>query len=214
MKIIYVAVFSGVVLCSCDTKKETSDCANIKDLTTSSGAYNLAAMVRSGDSAKAATFIPDTFFKENKKYNGKVEAFNPNKKKIASGTLKDGLMDGDWKYFYASGVVNMEGKYKNGKEQGLWMAYYRQDVPKVAKYYAENGALLMRADYNDNGKVTTFYNVKDPIFLNKERAIETGGNETLSFFVQNNELYLKGDKTLEKIGKNVFDGIVKIKSEK
>ena len=45
--------------------------------------------------------------------------------KVGEGIiLRNGLYEGSWKYFYATGELKAEGEYLNGEKSGIWKYYY------------------------------------------------------------------------------------------
>lgn len=212
-KLIVALLVSSLFFTACEDKEQLLDekgRIEIKKLTTSSGAYNLAPMNRIHNPENISSFKPEVFSLDEKKYNGPVIALNPSKKIIAEGNLKDGLYDGKWTYYFGSGVVQIEGNYKDGKEVGIWVSYYRKNVPKVLKYYNEDGAMLMRTDFNDDGKIVSHYNIKSTEFP-KELGIDEAKGITYEYLDKNGELYIKGGKVFEKIGKDVLQQTVFVK---
>lgn len=53
------------------------------------------------------------------------------------GEMIDGLQQGHWQCFYASGKVQEEGNYQKGQKVGHW------------KFYHENGNIALEGDYTD-----------------------------------------------------------------
>jgi len=47
------------------------------------------------------------------------------------------LPDGDFQYFYANGVKESEGKFKNGFKVGTWKRWNFEGIAKPDRYYAE-----------------------------------------------------------------------------
>lgn len=76
------------------------------------------------------------------------------------GNLKDGLRDGDWKYYYDNGNVWSTGHYVNGKENGRKAVYhengqiYYEGMVKngqrtgIWRFFDKTGKLLKEVDYN------------------------------------------------------------------
>ena len=56
------------------------------------------------------------------------------------GRLENGLKEGFWSYFYASGPLQKKGEYKNGLREGSWVAY------------CEDGVLHYKGDYRNDLK--------------------------------------------------------------
>lgn len=51
--------------------------------------------------------------------------------KLESGTTKNDVFDGLYKYFYSNGNINFEGEYKNGKPIGVWYEFYSNGNKKT-----------------------------------------------------------------------------------
>lgn len=47
------------------------------------------------------------------------------------------MPDGDFQYFYANGVKESEGKFKNGFKVGTWKRWNFEGIAKPDRYYAE-----------------------------------------------------------------------------
>jgi TonB family protein len=47
------------------------------------------------------------------------------------------IPDGEFQYFYANGVKESEGKFKNGYKVGTWKRWNFEGIPKPDRYYAE-----------------------------------------------------------------------------
>lgn len=84
---------------------------------------------------------------------------------LAEGVLlNDGTYDGEWKFYYSSGINKSFGLYKNGAKNGVWTYYYengkKQQVGKYNneipsgewKWYYKNG-VLKRLEYYRKGKL-------------------------------------------------------------
>lgn len=79
---------------------------------------------------------------------------------------------GDWKYFKDNGLMNSEGAFKAGKQDGLWKWYHIDGMLKeettmkddkingVMKFFYENGNMRSEAEYTDgeeNGMYKEYY---------------------------------------------------------
>jgi len=51
--------------------------------------------------------------------------------KLESGTTKNDVFNGLYKYFYSNGNINYEGEYKNGKPIGVWYEFYTNGNKKT-----------------------------------------------------------------------------------
>jgi hypothetical protein len=192
------------LLQSCGGKYDNKGRLLVESLTSSSGTFHFSPMMHS-DSASVETFKPDTFLLRGNPYTGGVAQYNAQNKLMMEGFLSNGLMDSSWKFYFPSGGIHIEGKYKNGMETGLWRSYYGYDKPKIDKLYDDYGYMLMRAEYYDNGQLMNYENIKHPLFDNKERKIEkTRKGELVKIFVEDSVLMLKQGETAERIGKNIF----------
>ncbi len=194
-----------LVLClnSCGGKYDGKGRLLVESLT-STGSMNFSPMKHS-DSASVLNFKPDTFLLKGKPFTGAIAQYNAQEKIMMEGFLRNGLMDSSWKFYYATGGVHISGRYNNGFETGLWRSYYGYDKPKIDKLYSENGFMLMRAEYYDNGHIKNYENIKHPLFDDKERKIEMGPHgDVISMYIEDSVLMLKQGGKAERIGKNVF----------
>lgn len=81
------------------------------------------------------------------------------------GVYKEGNRTGDWKFYYASGKLEQEGRYdKKGRAQGAWKWYYESGKlwreenylngkrEGELKDYDEEGNLILQGSFVDNKK--------------------------------------------------------------
>ncbi len=173
MKQCMIICVLAILAASCNKKSTDVDengFLNAELLTSTEGGVNFTPM-KHEDSAYAVNFKPTIYTYNNAPYTGKINAFNGDKL-MMEGSLKDGIYSGAWKFYYPSGVVQIEGNYTNGLETGFWKSYYRKDFYSIVKYYDNNGFMLMRKEYFDNGKIKNYQNIKCPEFGNVERRIQ------------------------------------------
>jgi hypothetical protein len=206
MKHFYILVTLSVMVllqaCRSDFDKEGR--LLFDNLSSPSHHVSIKPMMRS-DSASVADFAVEQYTYKGKPYTGPVIRYNDNKKLQLTGFFKDGYADSTWKFYYATGGLRMEGNYVHGLDVGLWRSYYGYDKPKIDKYYDENGYMLMRIEYFDNGHVMNYQNVKHPMFGDKERSYSfTRKGDVLKVYVEDSVLLLTHGQETERIGKNVF----------
>ncbi|MBN2273197.1 MAG: hypothetical protein JXK95_02600 [Bacteroidales bacterium] len=117
--------------------------------------------------------IHRNFNSEGKVVNAII--FNDKGIKTGEGILtKEGMKEGEWKYYYENGFVRAEGKYNNNHETGQWK-YFSNDgkliqtgVYKSGKFdgrwtwYYDNGSLKREEEYY-NGKEEGIYTEYDTI---------------------------------------------------
>lgn len=152
------------------TNVDDNNVLNAELLTSTDGRVKFSPM-KHEDSAYVINFIPVVYNYKDQPYTGKINAFSK-EKLMMEGELVNGIYNGDWKFYYPSGVTQIEGTYNNGLETGLWKLYYRKDFYNIVKYYDNDGFMLMRKEYYDNGKIKNYQNVKCPQFGNVERRIQ------------------------------------------
>ncbi len=191
MKTLFYIAISAMLLSACGKKVATTDANGAllaENLTTSdSSGLNFAPM-KHEDSAFVKNFKPTVYLFDGKPYTGNIAYYNEKKALIVSGSLKEGLADGEWKFFFPSGVIQMEGTYNNGMETGMWSSYYRKNFPKIVKYYNNEGYMLMRKEYFDDGKVKNYQNIKCPEFGNLERRIQFTNKGEIDYIDAEREL--------------------------
>ena len=175
MKYACLLLMTVTVLLSCnqtDTDHD-ADGALLADKleNISGGGFNITPM-QQDDSASRAAFTPDKYHYKGKPYTGKITAYDDKQRKIMDGALTDGVANGAWKFYYASGVVQISGNYSNGLETGTWTSFYTVDKPRIVKVYDTKGNLLMRAEYFDNGRIKNYQNIACPEYGNIARRIQ------------------------------------------
>jgi len=160
---------SFLLLSSCKNNTDTQGRLFLKSLTTSSGKFSLSPMSVS-DSASRLAYIPDTFSYKNQPFTGAIAQYEYDTILSISGFMKNGLMDSVWTFYFTSGGVKMSGNMKDGIAVGIWKAYYGYDKVSVQKDFGEQGFLLARKEFYDNGQLKNEQNVNAPGYL-RERAI-------------------------------------------
>gem|GEM_PF-894348 len=115
------------------------------------------------------------------------KAYYPDGKTLSSeGTFKDGLQEGEWKFYhannylesknqylkgelhglsvhyYSTGAVEFEKNYKNGYADGLYKGYYRNKQLEKIGYFVEDQKQGYWIGYYPNGKLESeYYYVND-----------------------------------------------------
>jgi antitoxin component YwqK of YwqJK toxin-antitoxin module len=69
------------------------------------------------------------------------------RKVLCFGNYTDSLMNGEWIYFYPTGMVLARGNYKNGLKRGKWR-YYSSSVEEIVIY--KKGAIATDMIIFDN----------------------------------------------------------------
>ena len=99
-------------------------------------------------------------------YNGEWEVFYPNKIKKQVGKYSSDKETGEFKFYERiSGLLSHTGEYKNGIKEGNWKFYYPSGKLKVHNLYSngsrngiaiaynEKGAIIEKAEYQNNVKI-------------------------------------------------------------
>lgn len=63
-----------------------------------------------------------------KKKNGKVIEYYDNKKVKYTGSMKNGEMHGEWKFYRRDGSIMRSGRFNLGVRRGIWKTYTRDGV--------------------------------------------------------------------------------------
>ena len=168
--LLFVAVISSCSHTNTDHDQEGKLLAE-KLENTAGGGFNFSPM-QNDDSMNRAHFSPDIYTYNDEPYTGDITAYDAQNRKIFDGYLDQGIANGNWKFYYPSGVVQIEGVYANAMETGLWKSYYSAEHPKVIKDYDTNGKLLMRAEYFDNGRIKNYQNLATPEYGDIARRIQ------------------------------------------
>lgn len=72
-------------------------------------------------------------------FTGEVEGVSGKTKGSAGGRFKNGKREGPWVAYYDNGQLDYKGDYKNGKREGRWV------------YYFDDGDLLFTSGVYKNG---------------------------------------------------------------
>lgn len=203
-KSFYLATLLTIVTLYSCSELDKQGRLPVEKLTSASGSLKFFAMIHN-DSASVLEFVPDTFFYKGEPYTGAVAKIEKDTLATVSGYLKNGLMDSTWTFRFKSGDVQMEGTMKNGLETGLWKSYYGYSKPKVEKLYDENGFMLMRLEYFENGRVKDYQNINCPQFGNRERRITFDSHGVVqTAYIEDSLLQLGPGELAEKVGENMF----------
>jgi len=71
-------------------------------------------------------------------YTGKRYGLHLNGQKSMEGNYKDGKEDGLWVWWYKNGQKSMEGNYKNGKAVGLHVNWYENGQKAMEQNFIED----------------------------------------------------------------------------
>lgn len=169
-----IVLCSTLALSGCAENKKNNDFDTegrllVEKLTSSKGSLSFKPMTRF-DSTSVRGFWPTTYFYKGHPYTGSVAFYNQHGKLGFTGHLKNGLAENNWKFYFATGGVYMEGWYIHGLDVGLWRSYYGYNKPMVDIYYDNYGYILMRTVYFDNGRVKNYCNIKCPLFDDKAKS--------------------------------------------
>jgi hypothetical protein len=198
------------VMASCTTKEKSrnpNEPLGAELLTTADGGGLNFSPMSHEDSNFVKKFIAPVYMYDGKPYTGAITSVNDKQKKLLDGQLKDGVPDGKWTFYYASGAVQIEGNYSNGMETGMWYSYYRKDFPKIAKYYNNEGYMLMRAEYYDNNTIKNYQNIKCADYGDIERRIQFSYSGELEYIDAERDLGKMPPAELNKL--LVTDGLRK-----
>jgi antitoxin component YwqK of YwqJK toxin-antitoxin module len=70
--------------------------------------------------------------------DGTYREFHPNGKPFIEGKFKEGRQDGEWTYYFENGQLNRKAAYANGKPNGSWEVF-RADGTLAAKRAFKDG---------------------------------------------------------------------------
>lgn len=207
MKQLLVIATLVFFACACNNKSADFDANGAllaTALTSNEGAINFNPM-KHEDSAYVNNYTPTVYTYNNEPYTGKI-AYYENEKLFMEGTLINGIFDGEFIFYYPSGVVQIAGNYRKGMETGFWKSYYRKDYYNIVKYYDDKGYLLMRKEYFDNGKVKNYQNIECAEFGNIERRIQFKYNGEIDYLDAEREVGKLDPAAVNKLLQN--DGLM------
>lgn len=154
------------------------------------------------DSDDVKNFIPAVYTYKGKPYTGKITSYDEKQRKIFDGALEEGLPSGPWKFYYASGVVQIEGNYTKGIETGIWSNYFAKDKPRLIKEYDAKGYMLMRTEFYNTGRVKNYQNIKCPEYGNVARRAQFTYDIEIEYIDMEKELGQKAPKELMELIKS------------
>ncbi|PKP18156.1 MAG: hypothetical protein CVU05_14165 [Bacteroidetes bacterium HGW-Bacteroidetes-21] len=97
--------------------------------------------------------------KGNKKpFTGQCYLTHPNGQLGMGGTITNGLRDGEWFWFYETGVKKRFATYKNGVKQGATI-FYHKNGQKRCEIIFDNDQNIRQTTWDENGK-----RIKNPSF--------------------------------------------------
>jgi len=184
MKHYLLALFVLGTFAACNQKDTEHDAEGIllaeSMQTLSGGGFSFSPMSHE-DSASVLNYKPEVYLHNGKPYTGKITSYDEKERKVFDGELVNGLASGEWKFYYASGVVQIQGNYKAGYETGIWVNYFAQNKPRLVKEYSDSGFMLMRTEYYNNGRVKNYQNVACPEYGNMARRIQFTYDVTVEY---------------------------------
>lgn len=71
---------------------------------------------------------------------------------------KKGVKDGESKRYFSNGNVQIEGKYVDGKEEGLFQLFYNDKKPHIITNYKDGKYVGTRKTYFSNGNINVIEN--------------------------------------------------------
>lgn len=87
---------------------------------------------------------------DNELFSGEITALNNGVKSKIS--IKEGVVNGEATYYYASGKIMESGTFTNGKKDQKWTRYTESGIPSAIAFYTlgkKSGTWLV---YDDQGK--------------------------------------------------------------
>jgi antitoxin component YwqK of YwqJK toxin-antitoxin module len=80
---------------------------------------------------------PFRYYYSARPYTGRVVDYyeNDQQKIKCIGRMKEGFPDGNWKYFYETGKMQMTGNFISGDADSIWNKYYDNGSKKVVERY-------------------------------------------------------------------------------
>lgn len=164
-----------------DTEHDADGVLLAESMQTASGnGFSFSPMTHE-DSNSVLNYKPEVYLHNGKPYTGKITSYDEKERKIFDGELKNGLATGEWKFYYASGVVQIQGSYNLGFETGIWSNYFAQNKPRIIKEYSQNGFMLMRTEYYNNGRVKNYQNIKCPEYGDIPRRVQFTYDMTIEY---------------------------------
>ncbi|MFI5171235.1 MAG: toxin-antitoxin system YwqK family antitoxin [Chitinophagales bacterium] len=206
-KLIFLFLISLAIISCNKNAKDFDENGNLNavKLHAASGGVDFKPM-QNTDSADLANYKPVVYNYDEAPYSGKIAAYDEKDRLMMTGNLTAGIADGAFIFYYPSGVVQVQGKYKNGYEDGMWYSYYGKDKPRIVMFY-DNGLMLMRKEYYDTGKIKNYQNINSPKFGNIERRIQFKYNGDIEYIDAEREVGKLTPKEINELLKN--DGLMR-----
>ena len=102
--------------------------------------------------------VDELFHYKGKPYTGQCFTMHTNGKLGMGGSFNNGLRDGEWFWFYDTGVQKRFATYKNGVKQGATIFYYKNGQKK-SEIIFDNDQNIRQSSSDETGK-----KVKNPSF--------------------------------------------------
>lgn len=87
--------------------------------------------------------------------------FNNNYTVNAHGTVRDGMKDGVWEFFYANGQKMLEARYVDGVENGQYVSYRENGIPYFRGFYINGQRANIWEFYDEEGNLAGTKNFDD-----------------------------------------------------
>lgn len=104
--------------------------------------------------------IEDLYYLKGSKkpFTGQCYTMHTNGKVGMGGSFTNGLRDGEWFWFYETGVQKRFATYKNGVKQGATIFYYKNGQKK-SEIIFDNDQNIRQTSWDETGK-----KIKNPSF--------------------------------------------------
>ena len=94
-------------------------------------------------------------------YTGKSYELHPNGQKEMEGKYKDGKQDGLWVWWYENGQKEMEVNNKDGKEDGLLVEWYENGQKSIEYNFEDGKQDGLETWWDENGQLRSEVNWED-----------------------------------------------------
>lgn len=90
-------------------------------------------------------FTPDGTLKATCDYDqgtGHYRDLRPDGSVLREGRVTGDVREGLWREYYPSGRLKLEGRYRDGEQNGVWTAWSDEDEPRTRSVVFENGVIV------------------------------------------------------------------------
>ena len=114
-------------------------------------------------------------------YTGNVYSVHPNGKKKVEGNYKDGEQEGLWVEWYLDGQKKSEENYKDGRYDGLQVIWHKNGQKKEEGNFKDRVREGLWVEWHENGQKSREVNYKDGDYNGQWLEFDENGQKAMEY---------------------------------